>query len=380
MFIPGLRLIRFCRRICYSKLATLESEAAGRELSAGNFPEKYFIHQGALMKTLYAPLKFHGRLTGLLGTVVLLLILPAGASAQSTDIEYPTRVRSGEISGTIAPRDLGDPRLTRYFYSFTGTPGDLIITVEGRNLEGDVDVFTAGALRPLAKITMYVGATRSGGTNTIYLRARQALILRVEARTPNDNDGSFRIRFDGTFEPIGRDIPDPEPVIPTLSSEGSAAKKGRRVTATGARIEEPEPEVAAAEKPRTETETPAAPATRARAGEETPATAEAETPQPTNPRTPRTRRGRNPRTTRSRPAATAKNTPTPRESPAAAPAVEPAAGPRLIIETRDGMRVERYMTTVRRVTVQGGQIVVVTTDGKIDRQPMSNVLRMAIEP
>jgi len=52
----------------------------------------------------------------------------------------------------------------------------------------------------------------------------------------------------------------------------------------------------------------------------------------------------------------------------------------LIIETRDGMRVERYMTTVRRVTVERGQIVVVTTDGKVERQPMSNVLRMSIEP
>lgn len=331
------------------------------------------------MKTLYAPLKFQGRLIGLFSTFLLLLILSIGASAQSTDIEYPTPVRSGEISGTIAPRDLGDSRLTRYFYSFTGTPGDLIITAEGRNLEGDVDVYTAGTLRPLAKITLYAGATRSGGTNTIYLRTRQALILRVEARTPNDNDGSFRVRFEGTFEPIGSDIPDPEPVIPTLSAESSAAKKGRRVTATGARIEEPEPVVTATNKPETEPETatPVTPATETPTVEETPARAEAETPQPTKPRTPRTRRGRNPRTTRSRPAAKA---PLPAETTATAPAVDPASGPRLIIETRDGMRVERYMTTVRRVTVQGGQIVVVTTDGKIERQPMSNILRMAIEP
>ena len=55
-------------------------------------------------------------------------------------------------------------------------------------------------------------------------------------------------------------------------------------------------------------------------------------------------------------------------------------GPRLIIETRDGMKVERYMTTVRRVTVEYGQLIVVMKDGKVERQPMSNVLRMAIEP
>ncbi len=333
------------------------------------------------MKTLYAPLK-HRRLVELCSTFLLLLCLAAGAHAQSTDIEYPTPVRSGEISGTIAPRDLGDSRLTRYFYSFTGTPGDLIITAESRNLEGDVDIFTAGALRPLAKISLYAGSSRSGGTNTIYLRTREALILRVEARTPNDNEGSFRVNFSGTFEPISRDIPDPEPVIPTLSA-ASDAPKGRRVTATGARIEEPEPVATATTQPEAETPTGSS-SNESPTGEtpttETPATAETATAQPPKPRTPRTRRSRNSRNTRSRPATTARTTPTPAEPTTTTPVIEPASGPRLIIETKDGMRVERYMTTVRRVTVQGGQIVVVTTDGKIDRQPMSNVLRMAIEP
>ncbi len=334
------------------------------------------------MKTLYAPLK-HRRSVEVFSTFLLLLVVVAGARAQSTDIEYPTPVRSGEISGTIAPRDLGDSRLTRYFYSFTGTPGDLIITAESRNLEGAVDVFTAGTLRPLAKINLYAGSSRSGGTNTIYLRTREALILRVEARTPNDNEGSFRVSFSGTFEPISRDIPDPEPVIPTLS-DASGATKGRRVTATGARIEEPEPVETSTTQPGTEATTPVEPSGTSPTGvspaTETPATAEAATPQPPKPRTPRNRRSRNSRNTRSRPAPTARNAPTPDEPSATAPVVDPASGPRLIIETKDGMRVERYMTTVRRVTVQGGQIVVVTTDGKIERQPMSNVLRMAIEP
>jgi hypothetical protein len=349
---------------------------------AGNLQKK-FIHQGALMKTLYAPLKFHSRSVELFSTFLLLLLSAFGVCAQSTDIEYPTPVRSNEISGTIAPRDLGDSRLTRYFYSFTGTPGDLIITAESRNLEGDVDVFTAGTLRPLAKISLYAGSSRSGGTNTIYLRTREALILRVEARTPNDDEGSFRVSFSGTFEPISRDIPDPEPVIPTLSST-TGSVKGRRVTATGARIEEPEPEVTTATQPGTETTTAADSTSGSPTGErsnaETPATVESTEPQPPKPRTPRTRRGRTPRTSRSRPTTTARNTTTPVDPAVTSPTVEPASGPRLIIETKDGMRVERYMTTVRRVTVERGQLVVVFMNGKIDRQPMSNVLRMAIEP
>ena len=333
------------------------------------------------MKTLYAPLKIHSPLMGFVSTLLLLLVLVTGARAQSTEIEYPTPVRASEISGTIAPRDLGDSRLTRYFYSFTGTPGDLIVTVESGNLEGDVDVFTAGVLRPLAKISLYAGGGKSGGSKTIYLRTRESLILRVEARTPNDNEGSFRIRFEGAFEPISGDVPDPEPVIPTVSSANNTPK-GRRVTATGARIEEPEPEPTATTT-QPETTAPAAPTTEPPADTaETRTTAKAT--KPLKPTTTRTSRPRTPRTTRTRPAPTARRSRPPVEAPPAAaepaPAVEPASGPRLIIETRDGMKVERYMTTVRRVTVERGQIVIVTTDGKVERQPMSNVLRMAIEP
>jgi len=42
--------------------------------------------------------------------------------------------------------------------------------------------------------------------------------------------------------------------------------------------------------------------------------------------------------------------------------------------------IERDMNSVRRVTVENNQVVVITKDGKIIRQPMANVLRMSIEP
>lgn len=330
------------------------------------------------MKIVHAPLPFQKQLIALLSALVSLLLLSLSVAAQSTELEYPSPIRSNEITGTITPRDVGDPRLTRYFYSLTGTPGDLIVTVEGRNLEGDVDVFTAGTLRPLAKVSLYAGATASGGSKTIYLKTRESLILRVEARTPNDNDGSFRIRFTGTFEPISADVPDPEVVAPTVSSTGT----GRRVTATGARIAEPEPEPTPAAK----TETPAnvTPGTETPKTIETPATtAESAKPVASKPATSRIRRPGVPRTTRTRPTTTARRTsttPAPANTAPAPATVEPASGPRLIVETRDGMKVERYMTTVRRVTVEYGQLIVVMKDGKVERQPMSNVLRMAIEP
>src|ERR687884_217191 len=118
------------------------------------------------METPYAPPKLRHRSVWLSTGFLLLVILGQNSLAQSTDIGFPTPVRSDLVTGTIAPRDLGDPRVTRYFYSFTGTPGDLVITVEGHNLEGDVDVFTAGALRPLAKISLYAGSSSSGGAQT----------------------------------------------------------------------------------------------------------------------------------------------------------------------------------------------------------------------
>src|SRR6185295_539974 len=87
--------------------------------------------------------------------VALLLSLAGQAYAQSTDPNTPWPVRINTVSARIAARDLGDARLTDHYYAFTGTPGDLLITIQSNNLNGDVDVFTAGTLRPLFKLTLY---------------------------------------------------------------------------------------------------------------------------------------------------------------------------------------------------------------------------------
>ncbi|HEY3026109.1 MAG TPA: hypothetical protein VGJ55_08165, partial [Pyrinomonadaceae bacterium] len=129
---------------------------------------------------------------GILGHVLVfafVLAASGGAFGQSTEQETPTPIRAGDISAAIAVRDLGDPRLTRHFYIFTGTPGDLLISVESKNLNGDVDIFTSIGFRPLAKISLYASEVSAKTTKSIYLRARQDLILRVEARSPNDEAG-----------------------------------------------------------------------------------------------------------------------------------------------------------------------------------------------
>jgi hypothetical protein len=76
--------------------------------------------------------------------------------ARNRPLDFPTPVTGDEISGVITARDIGDsgdPPL----YMLSGTTGDLTLSVEYTNLDGDIDVFTASNMRPLAKI----GTTRS---------------------------------------------------------------------------------------------------------------------------------------------------------------------------------------------------------------------------
>ncbi|MGI8564898.1 MAG: hypothetical protein ACR2LZ_00290 [Pyrinomonadaceae bacterium] len=127
--------------------------------------------------------------------VLLVFFAAVDVRGQSTDVGFPTPVVSNEIVGRIAPRDLGDARLTRYFYAFTGREGDLVITVESANIDGAVDLFTGSTLRPLAKISLYAGASSNKAAKSVYLRREEPLILRVEARTAGDADGNFRIQF-----------------------------------------------------------------------------------------------------------------------------------------------------------------------------------------
>src|SRR5688500_11473567 len=117
------------------------------------------------------------RVCALLAVVFLTAV---SLCAQSIDPSTPTPVRSNSVNASIAARDLGDARLTNHYYAFTGTPGDLLITVESQNLNGDIDVFTAGTLRPLLKLTLYAEIS-TPTTKSIYLRKREDLVLRIEA-------------------------------------------------------------------------------------------------------------------------------------------------------------------------------------------------------
>ena len=310
---------------------------------------------------------------------VVIVLTTGSVSAQSINPTAPSPVRTNSVTGRIAARDLGDARLTDHYYAFTGTPGDLLITINSTNLNGDVDVFTAGTLRPLLKITLYAENT-SPVTKGIYLRKREDLILRIEARSPNDDEGTYRLYFGGSFEPIagGPEIAEAETTEMPASETTTLGGRGtKRVSSVGARIEEPEPPVT-----EVTTATPTPEPTPEAKPVETPAatpekSSEVETERPASARNTRGRRpaGR-------RPAPRVKETPPAAEEPKPKPAPEPEPeiGPRLVIETNDGTLINRSMSTVRRVTVENGQVVVTGKDGKIDRILLVNIVRMSIAP
>jgi len=365
------------------------------------------------------------RMLSRLAGVAWLLILSAGgagivATAQSTDIAAPAPVRKNEVLGTISARDIGDPRLTDHFYAFTGNPGDLLITVDSRNINGDVDVFTSTGLRPLLKLTVYA-SNSSPTTKSIYLRKQESLILRIEGRTPNDDEGTYRVYFGGSFEPIsgesltGERLAENESGATDPATPGAkSGKKGRRVTSVGARIEEPPaPEVAAAPTPEASPveSTPSGEVKETSKPESTPA----EVTKPEVAKAPaRTVRGRRLPGRRTVTPVPPKEEPVKSDAPAAPPTEEtdaaakappagrrstrkppaartaaktpepvepvPESGPRLMIETNDGTLINRYMSGVRRVVVENGQVVVTGKDGKIERVPLANVVKMSIAP
>lgn len=375
-------------------------------------------------------------------------LMPAAlAFAQSADLNSPTPVVSNEIAGRIAPLDIGDSRSTRFFYTFNGQQGDLELTVESFNLDGDIDIFLANSLRPLTKVTLYAGTSSNKVAKTVYLRRNEPLILRVLARTPNDAEGTYRILLGGAFKPAIRlassaastDETTPANPSPTPTPARSADTKVKRVSSVGARIEEPVTEVAVKEEagkteenpdpappvaaakqspakprparartgtrrtPRAETARKSLPkpatggdAEKAESGNasagktgtetatnsernETEAAEKTPTPKPERarpvrvPRAPRNKNSSTASRTGTSPADVATKSPT--ETPA-----PPAPSPRLVLVMRDGEQFVRDMSGVRRVTVENGMIVIVSKNGKTERQPMSAVLRMSIEP
>lgn len=141
------------------------------------------------------------------------------ANAQSTNQNTPTPVVTNEISGTIRARAIGDSRLTNYFYAFNGNQGDVFINIVTKNLDGDFDIFMLEGLRALTKITLFSDNSNSETGRIIYLRKSEKLLLRIQGRSPNDEDATFRIKFAGSFEPLPLSAVVEEVKLPEINTK-----------------------------------------------------------------------------------------------------------------------------------------------------------------
>lgn len=182
----------------------------------------------------------------------LILFFVGFVQAQSTNQNFPTPVTTNEINGKIPARDIGDARLTNYFYVFNGNQGDVFINVVTKNFDGDIDIFTLNGLRPLTKITAYSDNSDNETGRIVYLRQPEKLLLRIEGRSPNDDPATFRIKFAGSFEPIRNVAENEEQELPEIKTDEGEV----RVNSVGTIIEKkpkPTPQVKEKEEEKSET-------------------------------------------------------------------------------------------------------------------------------
>ncbi len=319
-----------------------------------------------------------------------LIIFGAGSiHAQSTNQSAPTPVTTNEINGKIPARDVGDARLTNYFYVFNGNQGDVFINVVTKNFDGDIDVFTLSGLRPLTKITMYSDSSDNETGRIVYLRQPEKLLLRIEGRTPNDEPATFRIKFAGSFEPLRNIAENEEQEMPEVKTDEGEV----RVNSVGTIIEKkpkPTPQVKekVAEK---EDEKPVKKETVAEKKDEEVTEKEekkevekketAKKPEKAKPvvvitdalpKAEEKKAEKKKEETETQAEAETKKEKKPKKA-------DPLENIHLVILFKDGTKVERPMSEVVRVSVDKGILTVITKDGLISRYSILDVQEFTIK-
>jgi hypothetical protein len=344
-----------------------------------------------------------------------LLVAAGSAYAQSSDQMFPTPVRTAEIAASIKARAIGDPRVTTYYYTFEGEQGDVFINVQSKNFTGDIDVYVVPSQQPLTKIVIYGDQPEAETGRVIYLRKPERLLLRVQGRSPGDDDAIVRLKFAGSFVASKLDDTD----IPAVPKVESRADSNVRVNSVGTilevipkatptpvaeRLEEaPEPHEArstTAAKKDDEPEERKVEAEEAKTVQVVvtdPVVAEKKDDLAKPAATPRNRNRRRATTAPANAAPTVENPdekkaetdrPTPAKAranrrsvrtKAATPKVDPMTGINLVIYFKDGSRIDRPMTEVLRFSVERAVLTVISKNGTIGRYNMTEVSRVSIE-
>ena len=281
------------------------------------------------------------------------------ASAQSSDVNFPTALTTNAINGTIKSRDIGDSRLTTYYLTFGAEQGDLFLSFISKNFDGDVDVFAADGMKPLTKLVIYSDGSTNETGRLIYLRKPEKLILRLQGRPPGDVSATFQIKFAGSFvaaKPSGQDdAPTVAGVFdPSVNSIGTISEKPI--------VRQSEPQVVAekvavSDVPKDSIDVKPAkvqkPKPQKPVVEVTEVYKKSEVQKQPKPKVERVEK--------------------PKET------ANPLANIRLLIVFKDGRRVDRPMSEVVRVNVDGPNLVVILKDGRIGNYSLLDVEKFTIQ-
>lgn len=193
------------------------------------------------LKRTYRTLKLaFNSIPNLFHLLLIILSINIVVFSQSTDQNSPTPISTNQINGQIKARDIGDSRLTTYYYVFNGNRGDIFVNIITSNLNGDIDIFTLEGLNPRTKITIYADDSENETGRVIYMRKPEKLLLRINGRTPNDDPATFQIKFAGSFEPMQAIASNDQNIMPEVTSANTGKVK---VNSVGTIIEEPKTEV-----------------------------------------------------------------------------------------------------------------------------------------
>lgn len=369
--------------------------------------------------------------------LVFVLLVFSNIAAQSSNQLFPTPITTNEVSGKIKARDIGDSRLTTYYFLFNGGQGDIFINVVTSNFNGDIDIFSNEGAKTLSKIVIYADASDNETGRVIYLRKPEKLLLRIEGRSPNDDDATFRIKFAGSFQAItnGSDAVE-EPKLPEIKKDDTSGIRVNSVGTIVAVIPKPAPqpkensgdvteikkEVVKAISIETEeesavvAETGAMPKTSEEKAEEISEVSNIETlpdntakenePLKLKKQTKKTKEKKAAKITGSKIAKTDKpeinNPETSEEKPAEKEAEkenvkaektakaskknsekivkpDPLSNIQLIVLFKDGTKIERPMSEILKVGVDKGILTVISKDGTIGRYSILDVAKMTIE-
>ncbi len=313
----------------------------------------------------------------------LIIFASISIQAQSTDQSFPTAVTANQINGTIKARDLGDSRLTTYFYILGGEQGDVFLNVQTKNFDGDIDVFTLNGLKPLTKIRVFSDNSDNETGRIIYLRQPEKLLLRVEGRTPNDDPATFQIKFAGSF--VAEKSATKENDAPQVKSENQGEVKVNSVGTIIQTKPKPTPKPSetpketVAEKKEDVKETPKEAAKTAEKVEkkedETPKKATAkklevvitdnlETPKEVTTET---------EVKAEEKKEEVKTEETPKKE------VNPLENIKLTIIFKDGKKIERAMSEILSVNVDKGMLTIIEKDGTIGRFSILDIVEFTIK-